>query len=322
MADATYTGQAKVYKKQGGNELVVAAGGLLTIEGVVTGFSPGTNFFVSSVAGSSSNDGLSWAPAKATLAQALALCTASKNDRIFLAPDHAESVGAAGLAWNVAGVSIIGVGNGSNRPTFTWHTTDAVVTVSADNVLITNVVTAVDLDEVVSMFLVSGAQVTFDGVDFGMAGTGSAAQAIQWLKTTAGADGIKIRNCRHRQLTAANSAQKWIELVGPDFAEITDCIFQIVANASTSSELISGSTAVIYCVIARNLIEFIGATIDSVINLVTGSTGIIADNRIASGTSVATAAVITGDGCFVFNNLWADSAAASGLLAPTVDSDT
>jgi hypothetical protein len=59
-----------------------------------------------------------------------------------------------------------------------------------------------------------------------------------------------------------------------------------------------------------------------VINLVTGSTGIIAYNRIGSGTSVATAAVITGDGCFMMQNFWADTAAASGLLAPGVDSDT
>lgn len=317
MSDSNY--QPAVYRKQGGNELVVASNGTLTIEGKVTGFSPGTNFFVSSVTGSSANNGLSWATAKATVAQALALCTASKNDRIFVAPDHAETVGASGLAWNVAGVSIIGVGNGSNRPTFTWHTTDAVVTVSGNNMLIANIRTTVDVDEIVSMFLVTGAGVTFDGVDFV---EGTSAQAIQWMLTTAAADQLTIKNCRHVQLTAAGSAQKWIQVVGTDGFRCVDNTFQIVANASTSSELISGSTALVYCEIARNLIQFIGATIDSVINLVTGSTGIIADNRIASGTAVATAAAITGDGCFMFNNLWADTAAASGLLAPAVDTDT
>jgi hypothetical protein len=279
----------------------------------------GNVFFVSSVTGSATGGYTPDAPA-ATIAQALALCTASKGDIIFVAPDHVESIGASGLAWNVAGVSIIGLGNGLNRPTLTWHTTDAVVTVSGANMLIKNIITAVDLDEVVSMFLVTGAGVTFDEVDFEAVGT--SAQAIQWLKTTNAADRLTIKNCKHRQLTAAAAAQKWIELVGPDFARIVDNEFQIVANASTSSELISGSTAVVYCTIARNLIEFIGATIDSVINLVTGSTGIISDNRIASGTSVATAAAITGDGCFMFNNLWADTAAASGLLAPGVDTDT
>ena len=321
MSDATYSGQAKVYKKQGGNELVIAAGGLLTLEGAVSGLVPGTNFFVSSVTGSSSNDGLSWSTPKATLAQALALCTANKNDRIYLAPDHAESVGASGLAWNKAGVSIIGIGNGANRPTFTWTTTDAVVTVSGANTLIRNIRTLTSVDECVSMFNVTAAGVTFDAVDF--VETASAqAQAIQWLLTTAAADYLTIKNCFHTQVNAAASAQKWIQLVGVDHARIVDNTFLLVARADTASHLISGSTAVVYCEIARNNILFIGGTITIVINLVTGSTGIIADNRIGSGTAVATAAVITADGCFMFNNLWADTAAASGLLAPAVDTDT
>lgn len=278
----------------------------------------GNVFFVSSVTGSATGGYTADAPA-ATIAQALALCTANKGDIIYVAPDHAESIGASGLAWNVAGVSIIGLGNGANRPTLTWHTTDAVVTISAASMLIKNIRTVVDLDEVVSMFLVTGANVTLDGVDFVET---ASAQAIQWLKTTNAADYLTIKNCVHRQINAAGSAQKWIEIVGADHVRIVDNSFQLVANASTSSELISGSTAVVYIEIARNLIQFMGATIDSVINLVTGSTGIISDNRISSGTSVATAAAITGDGCFMFNNLWADTAAASGLLAPLVDTDT
>jgi hypothetical protein len=46
------------------------------------------------------------------------------------------------------------------------------------------------------MFLVTGANVTFDGVDFGAIGT--SAQAIQWLLTTNAADFLTIKNCRHR----------------------------------------------------------------------------------------------------------------------------
>lgn len=318
MANATYG--PKVYREQGGNKLVVAQGGTLEISGTVTGMTPGTDFYVSSVTGSSANDGLSLSAPKATWAQAIALCTADKGDRIFLMPGHAESIGASGYALNVAGVETIGLGSGSLRPTLTWHTTDAVLTISAANTTIRNVLTAVDLDEVVSMILVTGANVTLDAVDFQAIGT--SAQAIQWLLTTNAADGLTIKNCTQRQLTAAGSAQKWIQIVGADFVKINDNSFFIVANASTSSHLISGSTAVVYCEIARNLCLFIGATIDKVINLVTGSTGMIADNRLGSGTSVATTTAIVGDGCFMANNLWADTAAASGLLAPAADTDT
>lgn len=297
------------------------ADGIMYINGgAVVGTRYGGNFYVDSVTGSSANDGLSWSTPKATIAQALALCTASENDQIHLAPTHAETIAAAaGIAINVAGVSIIGYGNGSNRPTLTWSATDSTMTITAANVSLFNIRTKVSIDEVVSMIAVSAAGVTLERVDFVET---TSAQALQWLLTTNAADQLTIKNCTHRQLTAANTAQAWIQLVGTDHTVIVDNIFQILAAASTSSHLISGSTAVVYCTIARNLIQFMGATVNVCINLVTGSTGIICDNRLSTGTSCPTATVITGDGCFMFNNLWADTAAASGLLAPAVDTDT
>lgn len=292
-------------------------GGLFVIED--TSRTTGSRFYVHSGTGAITGGYSPDAPA-ATIAQALALCTANKNDIIYVMPGHAESIGAAGLTWNVAGVEIIGLGVGSNRPTLTWHTTDAVVTISAANMAVRNILTKVDLDEVVSMFLVTGAGVTLDAVDFLET---AAAQAIQWLLTTAAADQLTIRNCYHRQMTAAASAQKWIQVVGTDDTRIFDNIFILTANASTSSALISGSTALVCCDISRNRGMFIGATITGIITLVTGSTGCICDNRFGSGTSVATTTAFTGDACFLANNLWADTmGTASGLLAPAVDTDT
>lgn len=281
----------------------------------------GAVYFVSSVTGSNGNVGTDRDKPFATVDYAIGKCAANKGDVIFILPGHAESLSAASaITCDVAGVSIIGLGNGSNRPTFSWAATAATWVVSAASVLISNIRCTPSIDEVVTMFSVSAANVTFDRVDH--IDAGASIQTRQFLLTTAAADYLTIQNCRHVCITAAGAAQKWIELVGTDFSRIVDNSFQIVANAATGSELISGSTAVVYCEIARNLMQLIGATIDSVINLVTGSTGIIADNRIASGTSVATGAAITGDGCFMFNNLWADTATASGLLAPAVDTDT
>lgn len=278
----------------------------------------GNIFFVDSNADAGGN-GLSPEGAVRTLAAAIALATANNGDVIYLMEGHAETISAAaGIALSKAGVSIIGLGHGSIRPTFTWSATDSTMTITGANVLLKNVITKVSIDEVVSMISVSAAGVTLDGVDFVET---TSAQAIQWLLTTNAADQLTIKNCRHIQATAAGSAQKWIQLVGTDHTRIVDNTFIILGNASTSSHLISGSTAVVNCEIARNLCLFTGATITIVINLVTGSTGIISDNRLGSGTSVATAAAITGDGCFMFQNYWADTAAASGLLAPAVDTD-
>lgn len=279
----------------------------------------GSVFFVSSVTGVAGGGNTADAPAL-TIAAALLLCTANKGDIIYVAPDHVESIGAAGLAWNVAGVHIIGLGTGANRPTLTWHTTDAVVTISAASMLIRNFRTTVDIDEVVSMFLVTGANVTLDGVDFV---EGTAAQAIQWLLTTNAADDLTIKNCHHRQKTAAGSAQKWIQLVGVDTPRIFDNVFLITAAASTSSHLISGTTAIVDGFIARNTGTWLGATITGIISCVTGSTGAMRDNSFGSGTSVATTTAYVGDGMYMANNLWADTmGTASGLLAPAADTDT
>ena len=278
----------------------------------------GDIFYVDSVNGTSSGPGYSPESAYATVAQALAACNASSHAHIFCVPWHAESIGAAGLAWNKAGVTIEGLGEGNLRPTFTWHTTDAVVTVSGANTTIRNIRTTVDIDEVVSMFNITGAGVTFDKVDYIDAG---ATQALQWLITTAAADQLTIKNCFHVQGTAAATAQKWIQLVGPDHTRILDNTFMILAAASTNSNLIHGSTAPVYLEISRNKCYFFGATVTSVILMATGTTGMITDNRLMSGTSVTTASAITCDACGLSENYWLDDSLGSGILAPAAGTD-
>lgn len=284
----------------------------------------GNVFFVSSTSayrGDAAGYGEDPSKPFATIDFAIGRCTANQGDTIILMPGHAETVAAAaGIACDVAGISIIGLGTGANRPTLSFSAVGSTVAISAANVLIKNIRCVPTVDEVVSMFNITAANCTLDGVDH--VDGGASIQTIQFILTTAAADYLTVKNCVHHQFTAAASAQKWIQLVGVDGARIIDNTFIILANAATTSHCISGSTAVVNCEIARNLILFTGATITIVINLVTTSTGIISDNRIGSGTSVATAAAITGDACFMFENKWADTAAASGLLAPAADTDT
>lgn len=77
-----------------------------------------------------------------TLDYAIGKCRANKGDVIILMPGHAESVIAAGtITCDVAGVTIIGMGNGSNRPTFTFSTAvGATIAISAANVKFQNVI--------------------------------------------------------------------------------------------------------------------------------------------------------------------------------------
>lgn len=61
-----------------------------------------------------------------TLSAALSQCRANKADTILVLPGHSEDVtSATALSGLVAGTRIIGVGRGSNTPTFTWKTSTA-----------------------------------------------------------------------------------------------------------------------------------------------------------------------------------------------------
>lgn len=76
----------------------------------------------------------------ATLNYAFTQCIANRGDIIFLKPGHAETISTAtAMAWGIAGVAVVGLGVGSNRPKFTLDTANtATITVSADNISVLN----------------------------------------------------------------------------------------------------------------------------------------------------------------------------------------
>ena len=85
------------------------------------GLGTGNRFYVDSGTGT---DGAGYGrnpdSPTATVDYAVGLCTASNGDIIYVMPGHAESLGAdSAVDVDVAGVTIIGLGSGALRPTFT-----------------------------------------------------------------------------------------------------------------------------------------------------------------------------------------------------------
>ncbi len=104
-----------------------------------------------------------------TLDYAVGRCTANKGDVIILMPGHAESVIAAGtVTVDVAGITIIGLGAGTLRPTFTFSTaTTATFLVSAANVTIKNLYFAyTGVDAIATGLSITGANCTISGCYF------------------------------------------------------------------------------------------------------------------------------------------------------------
>lgn len=140
-------------------------GGGVTIRGIpIIQTNPGMTFWVSNattllggqVNGSDGNKGTFDSPF-ATINYALSQCVANRGDIIFVKPGHAETISTAAiLVLNVAGVAIIGLGNGSNRPTLTFTAAAANIPVTAANVTVSNILHRANFADVVSAYTATG----------------------------------------------------------------------------------------------------------------------------------------------------------------------
>lgn len=66
----------------------------------------------------------------ATIDAAIGICTANAGDTIYVLPGHTEAVTSTSIACDVAGVTIIGLGSGSMKPTLTFGATDSRINVT------------------------------------------------------------------------------------------------------------------------------------------------------------------------------------------------
>jgi hypothetical protein len=91
----------------------------------------GKTFYVSSAVAASS--GTSPSEAVATIDAAINLCVASRGDMVVVLPGHTEAVTSSSLSCDVAGVTFVGLGVGSNKPTLTFGVTSSRINVTAAN---------------------------------------------------------------------------------------------------------------------------------------------------------------------------------------------
>ena len=95
----------------------------------------------------------------ATVSAAIGYTTASRGDVVLVAPGHTEEfTGAAGFALSVAGVSVIGLGVGNNRPVFTISSTDnsGTITMAGNNTRLENIVIVTNDDALTNALVVTG----------------------------------------------------------------------------------------------------------------------------------------------------------------------
>ena len=258
----------------------------------------------------------------ATIDYAIGLCTASKGDVIYVLPGHAESIAAAaGIDCDVIGISIIGLGSGTLKPTVTFITADtADVDIDAANVTIRNIRFVTNIASLAAPIDVNAAGFTLEDCEF--LGNDAADETnLITVITDAAANDMTIRRCRFMYLNTVDAtpvtttSTECIRLVGADRAVIED---NYISGDFTTSAINGITTASKEISINRNQIHNIATeNIAGVIDLVAACNGVIGHNYGFMGYTTSLAAIIDPSSCGMIENYFSNVVTETGGLVGT-----
>lgn len=295
----------------------------VTIRGVpLLSAYPGSVFWVHSGRGSNGNAGTFERP-WAGLDYAIGRCTPNRGDIIMVLPGHVENITAASaIDLDVASVAIIGLGTGDDMPEIQFDHANATVAVGANNCAIkginfnasvTAVVVGVNVEANVNYFTIEDCRFDVDA-----ATTDEFNHSIRLVDGNVGT--VIQRNTIHMDLGGAVAA---IHL------DADTAYTEILNNYITgdySTACIAGDTTLSTNILIQGnkLVQGIGGNIGTEpgIELLTGTTGVIADNYIVCNLATKAASVVA-DTCFLFENYYNEdvSGAATGGLIGTASAD-
>ena len=284
----------------------------------------GSVFWVDSTTGSNGNTGKTRERPLATLDYAIGKCTANKGDVIMVMPNHAETVtGVAGIALDVAGITVVGMGSGNQRPRFLMDgATTVTAAVSAADVTLKNMVFAAGTNTTATCFTVTGVNATFEDIEIEDNTTDEHFLAV-FSATGAdnSADGLTVRRCKWVTIDAG--VTDFISFTGSaNRVTVEDNFF--CADAATGAGLILCATGKILTGLSCIGNKFIcGNTAGDILidNDATTNTGIVAWNLVGHH-DVAAVIIVDIDGCRQFQNYSVGSDTESGVLMPAADSLT
>lgn len=290
--------------------------------------SNGNIWFVNSASGNAGNTtgtgiGESWDLPFATLNYAISRSVA--GDTILVAAAHAEDIQDAGatsgtitdeLVVDKPGITIVGMGRGTRRPTFTLSgATDAamVIVSGANNVEIKNLIFVSDLADVAVAITINAAAdgVLIEGCSF--RDGGSSKELIIGIKVAANADDVTIRGCVFTGTDTADNASA-IKLVG---ASIRTQIYDNVFRGDWETAAIDGITAAaVDILVVDNKINNLDAAAGLCVSLHSSSTGTVDGNTVHGGNSavypIAAVACLLGE-----NKVAHNEGLPGGISLPT-----
>ena len=273
----------------------------------------GSVYYVDSGSGAAANTGDASDEALITIDAAINKCTASKGDIIYVMPGHAETISsAAGIAADVAGISIIGLGRGTDRPQVTLSATDSTVTVTAANVSIQNIHFINDIDALVVGIPVTAAHCRIQGCLFDDATASK--QTIHWITLSAAADYFECIGCEHHGSDTAGSTAF---ITGAAADHVT--IRSLVSHGDFAAANIDMSAAWTDCLIEDCALENANA-VDVNIEGYASATGQVRYNSCMIATNGQVTWINTPGTLALFENYGVNLGGETGMIIGTASS--
>jgi len=278
----------------------------------------GKVFYVNSVTGSDGNKGDNPTKPLATIDKAIGLCTADKGDVIYVLPGHAETIASAtSLVPDVDGISIIGLGNGTNAPQLTFSATASSIDISGAGTLIRNVHFIAGISAVVVGINVDADYVTLDNCKFTYGAT--AFDFVDFVDVDA-VDFCTIVSCEFDAENATAGSNAAIRLDDTNNTRIVGNYFNgDFAEAAILGEGAAGASLLIKDNVIYN--DDTGAASNG-IDLNVAFTGLIIKNMVGSLYATAIDTLIDPGSCLNFENYACNAIDEMAAILPGTTSST
>lgn len=250
----------------------------------------------------------------ATIDFAIGQCTDSNGDVIFVLPGHTETVtAAAGIDADVKGITIIGLGNGNDRPTISVTTaTTADIDIGAAEVTFQNLI--FDLtgkDALVAPLDVNSAGFTMKNCRIIM--SDSQGQAVLGVLCDGNADRVLIEDCQFVGSSDTGPAAA-VRFLGLDEGTIRRCTFTGDYSVGNISFLTTAATNVLIEDCDFNNLNAVDVNVEGIAS----ATGTLRRNTCRIATNGQTTWLNTLGGLQLYENYGVNNDAEAGGLIGTV----
>jgi hypothetical protein len=288
--------------------------GTSTLLGAGSLFTTGRVIYVDSVGGSDGNNGLDPDFPVATIGQAQTLANASKGDIVVIKPGYTETRTAV-LTLSKAGVSYVGLGSGSLKPTITVNGAVDGISVTGANITIANIhFAAPETDDATAMINVAAAGVKL--IDISGIGSQTSKNFTDGITATAAANDLVIDGYQ-----LYNTVVDMVSAISLEGASARTVIKNCKIQGTFSTAVLMDEATSTLALIENNLFKNTKAA-TAVVTFTTGnSTGVMRFNHLSGRHTTIASNLVAGTGMDFFENRVVEEAALNGAVLPAADSD-